>query len=123
MNVLVNTTIKFNSPNKQSPSNTAYLYSYNNQSPHAISPLPLHPPTCIQIFLALKNFMYMPLGTFHSKLHYNNFTYRIFFFWINTSITVYRVKVTRHLHHQCIEINIFNYKFKSSIVLEFFEIQ
>lgn len=39
------------------------------------------------------------------------------------NITVYRVKVTRHLHHQCIEINIFNYKFKSSIVLEFFEIQ
>lgn len=119
MNVLVNTTIKFNSPNKQSPSNTAYLYSYNNQSPHAIPPHP-HPPTCIQIFLALKNFMYMPLGTFHSKLLYYTFTYRIFFL---INITVYRVKVTRHLHHQCIEINISNYKFKSSIVLEFFEIQ
>lgn len=119
MNVLVNTTIKFNSPNKQSLSNTAYLYSYNNQSPHAISPL-THPPTCIQIFSALNNFMYMPLGTFHSKLLYYTFTYRIFFL---INITVYRVKVTRHLHHQCIEINIFNYKFKSSIVLEFFEIQ
>lgn len=115
MNVLVNTTIKFNSPNKQSPSNTAYLYSYNNQSPKAISPTHLHP----NIFGTEKFHVYAtrdisfqtPLLHFHLQI----------FFSIN--ITVYRVKVTRHLHHQCIEINIFNYKFQSSIVLEFFEIQ
>lgn len=115
MNVLVNTTIKFNSPNKQSPSNTAYLYSYNNQSPKAISPTHLHP----NIFGTEKFHVYATRDiSFQTPLlhfHLQNF------FLIN--ITVYRVKVIRHLHHQCIEINIFNYKFKSSIVLEFFEIQ
>lgn len=107
MNVLVNTTLKFNSPNKQSPSNT----SYHNQSPHAISPR-LHP----NIFGTEKFHVYATRDiSFQTPLlhfHLQNF------FLIN--ITVYRVKVTRHLHHQCIEINIFNYKFKSSIVLEFF---
>lgn len=116
MNVLVNTTIKFNSPNKQSPSNTAYLYSYNNQSPKAISPTHLHP----NIFGTEKFHVYATrdISFQTSLLHFH---LQNFFFLIN--ITVYRVKVTRHLHHQCIEINIFNYKFKSSIVLEFFEIQ